>query len=100
MSHIKESLTKVLNDLIGNRKRQEEHVQGLQLQLDTQKDSLGHFDVVIAGVRAHLADETGAAEAAIYKHLESADLHAPVEPAAAPLAAAGDVGESAGQASA
>lgn len=99
MSHIKQSLTKVLNDLIGNRQRQVEHVQGLQLQMDTQKEALSNFDTVIASVRHQLKDETGAVEAGIKAELESPDLHKPVE-IAPPLTAAGAGENAAGAASA
>lgn len=99
MSNVKESLTKVLNDLIGNRANLAGQVEIQKQQIGVNESQLGHFDVIIASVRHQLADATGDLEAKVEELLKSPDLHTPVVPPA-PLAAAGDAAESAGASSA
>lgn len=94
MSEVKEKLTKVLNDLLGNRKNLVGQIDAQKQQLEVNQSQLEHFDVVIASIKVQLSDETGDSETSIQYQLDLPDL---LEAPAAPLAYAGDVGESAGQ---
>lgn len=54
---IKQQLTKVCNDLIGNRNNLASQIEASELQLSHNRDQLAHFDAVIASVKATLADD-------------------------------------------
>lgn len=96
---VREHLTKVLNDIIGNRKNLVGQIDAQQVQLDQNKFQLAHFDVVVASLKHQLSDTTGSVVTGIEHEMGKPDLHEPVVPPA-PLAAAGVSEEPAGQASA
>lgn len=100
--NVKESLTKVVNDIAGNRKNLVAQIEQGELQLSINKEQLNNFDVVLASLKAQLNDQTGAAETAILAEMGSPTLTDSVVPPA-PLAAAGAgeaaSGETAGEGS-
>lgn len=95
MSEVKTKLTKVLNDLLGNRKNLVGQIDAQTQQLEVNQSQLEHFDVVIASIKKDLADESGKAVTEIEDLLLHPSL---LDVPPAPLAAAGDAGDVAGQA--
>lgn len=88
---IKQQLTKVVNDLIGNRTRLAEQNAGLQLQLDGNIAQLAHFDTLVAAVKVVIADEDNLE--AVAAGITDVNLNLPLAvdpPAPSPLPVAGD----------
>lgn len=95
----KEGLTKVLNDIVGNRKALASQVEAAEIQIGVQKEQLNHFDIIIAAMKVQLKDKHGDLDADIQAELAAPDLREPVVPTP-PLADAGANQAAAGSASA
>lgn len=74
---IKEQLTKVVNDLIGNRTQLANQQSALQLQIDNNVSQLAHFDTLIAAVKVVITDED--ALEATAAGITDVDLNLPVD---------------------
>lgn len=94
---VKTGLTKVLADLIGNRKNLAGQIEAQELQTGVQKEQLAHFDVIIGAMKLQLKDASGTLDADVAAEMADPAL---LEVPAAPLAAAGVDPNAAGSASA
>lgn len=97
MSETKQKLTKVLNDLIANRKNLVGQMDAQKQQREVNESQLDHFDTVIATLKVALNDQSGVAITAIELEALTPTL---LEEIAPPLDVAGDAPAVAGQASA